>query len=44
MAASTTRSMRPSSNYVRESDVLTNLEILERGFEQASPATVTLAK
>ncbi|ALB64428.1 Putative oxidoreductase [Cronobacter condimenti 1330] len=31
-------------NYVRESDVLTNLEILERGFEQASPATVTLAK
>ncbi|EJH4504884.1 oxidoreductase [Cronobacter sakazakii] len=31
-------------NYVRESDMLTNLEILERGFEQASPATVTLAK
>lgn len=31
-------------NYVKESDVLTNLEILERAFEQASPATVTLAK
>ncbi|MDD0442829.1 hypothetical protein PS030_49590, partial [Shigella sonnei] len=26
------------------SEVLTNLEILERGFEQASPSTVTLAK
>ncbi|WP_262243798.1 hypothetical protein, partial [Escherichia coli] len=25
-------------------EVLTNLEILERGFEQASPSTVTLAK
>ncbi len=24
-------------NYVKESEVLTNLEILERGFEQASP-------
>ena len=33
-----------SPNYVKESDVLTNLEILERAFEQASPATVTLAK
>lgn len=33
-----------ASNYVKESDVLTNLEILERAFEQASPATVTLAK
>ncbi|HFZ8996296.1 TPA: oxidoreductase [Citrobacter freundii] len=31
-------------NYVSESEVLTNLEILERGFEQASPATVTLAR
>ncbi|MFS9520824.1 oxidoreductase, partial [Klebsiella pneumoniae] len=31
-------------NYVKESEVLTNLEILERGFEQASPSTVTLAK
>ena len=31
-------------NYVRESEVMTNLELLERGFEQASPATVTLAK
>ncbi|ENZ4571035.1 oxidoreductase [Escherichia coli] len=30
-------------NYVKESEVLTNLEILERGFEQASPSTVTLA-
>ncbi|MFQ3381824.1 oxidoreductase, partial [Escherichia coli] len=31
-------------NYVKESEALTNLEILERGFEQASPSTVTLAK
>jgi predicted dehydrogenase len=31
-------------NYVKESEVMTNLEILERGFEQASPSTVTLAK
>lgn len=31
-------------NYVKESEVLTNLEILERGFEQASPSTLTLAK
>lgn len=31
-------------NYVKESEVLTNLEILERAFEQASPATITLAK
>lgn len=31
-------------NYVKESDVLTNLEILERAFEQATPATITLAK
>lgn len=31
-------------NYVKESEVLTNLEILERGFEQAFPSTVTLAK
>ncbi len=31
-------------NYVKESEVLTNLEILERGFEQASPSTVTFAK
>ena len=33
-----------AENYVKESEVLTNLEILERGFEQAAPATVTLAK
>ena len=33
-----------ADNYVKESDVLTNLEILERAFEQASPSTVTLAK
>ena len=31
-------------NYVKEIEVMTNLEILERGFEQASPATVTLAR
>ncbi|MDF3006709.1 MAG: oxidoreductase [Enterobacter kobei] len=31
-------------NYVKESEVMTNLEILERGFEQAPPSTVTLAK
>ncbi|MDZ7323845.1 oxidoreductase [Kosakonia sacchari] len=31
-------------NYVKESEVLTNLELLERAFEQASPATITLAK
>jgi len=31
-------------NYVKETEVLTNLEILERAFEQASPATITLAK
>lgn len=31
-------------NYVKETEVLTNLEILERAFEQASPSTVTLAK
>ncbi|CAM7876623.1 protein YhhX [Enterobacter cloacae] len=30
-----------TANYVKESDVLTNLEILERAFEQASPATIT---
>ncbi|MGB7803422.1 oxidoreductase [Buttiauxella sp.] len=30
-------------NYVREIEALTNLEILERGFEQASPSTITLA-
>lgn len=30
-------------NFVSESEALTNLEILERGFEQASPSTVTLA-
>lgn len=30
-------------NYVREIEALTNLEILERGFEQAAPSTVTLA-
>lgn len=32
------------SNFVKESDVLTNLEILERGFEQPSPATITLTR
>lgn len=31
-------------NYVKESEVLTNMEILQRGFEQPSPATITLAK
>jgi len=31
-------------NYVKETEVLTNLEILERAFGQASPSTVTLAK
>lgn len=31
-------------NYIRETDVLTNLEILERGFAQPSPATVALTK
>ena len=31
-------------NYVKESEVLTNLEILERGFEQSSPSAVTLAR
>lgn len=31
-----------AENYVSESDVLTNLEILERGFQQPSPATITL--
>ena len=31
-------------NYVKESEVLTILEILERAFEQATPATITLAK
>lgn len=29
-------------NYVREIEALTNLEILERGFEQPSPATISL--
>lgn len=31
-------------NYVKESEVLTNPEILERAFEQATPATITTAK
>ena len=31
-------------NYVKESEVMTNLELLERAFEQASPATITLAR
>lgn len=35
---------RGAPNYVKESDVLTNHELLERAFEQASPATITLAK
>ncbi len=30
-------------NFVSETEAFTNLEILERGFEQASPSTVTLA-
>lgn len=29
-------------NFVNESDALTNMEILERGFAQPSPATITL--
>lgn len=33
-----------AENYVKESDVLTNMEILERGFMQPSPATITLDK
>jgi Predicted dehydrogenases and related proteins len=31
-------------NFVKESEALTNLEILERGFEQPSPSAITLAK
>ncbi len=31
-------------NYVKETDVLTNMEILQRGFEQPSPATITLIR
>jgi len=31
-----------SENFVSESDALTNMEVLERGFAQPSPATVTL--
>ncbi|PJR63220.1 oxidoreductase [Raoultella sp. T31] len=31
-------------NYVKESDVLTNMEILGRGFEQPSPAIIILDK
>lgn len=31
-------------NYVKETDVLTNMEILQRGFEQPSPATITLTR
>ncbi|MCZ5213740.1 oxidoreductase, partial [Escherichia coli] len=33
-----------ATNYFKESEVLTNLEILERGFEKASPSAVTLAR
>ena len=33
-----------AENYVKESDVLTNMEILERGFMQPSPVTITLDK
>jgi hypothetical protein len=28
--------------YVSETDIITNLEILERGFEHASPSIITL--
>lgn len=31
-------------NYVKESDVLTNLEILQRGFDRPSPSTIDLSK
>lgn len=31
------------ANYVSETDVLTNMELLERGFEQSSPSVVTLS-
>ncbi|MDM4208217.1 oxidoreductase [Klebsiella spallanzanii] len=31
-------------NFVKESEALTNMEILERGFEQPSPSTITLAR
>lgn len=32
-----------AANYVSESDVLTNMELLERGFEQPSPSVITLS-
>ena len=31
-------------NFVKETEALTNMELLERAFEQPSPATITLAK
>lgn len=31
-------------NYVKESEVLTNMELLERAFEQPSPSAITLEK
>ena len=31
-------------NFVKEIEALTNMELLERAFEQPSPATITLAK
>jgi predicted dehydrogenase len=34
--------LQGESNYVSETDVLTNMELLERGFEQQSPSVVTL--
>lgn len=34
--------MHGEANYVSETDVITNMELLERGFEQRSPSVVTL--
>jgi hypothetical protein len=44
MGAFMMRCTNGAPNYVKESEVLTNLEILERGFEQASPSAVSLAR
>ena len=31
-------------NFVKEIEALTNMELLERAFQQPSPATITLSK
>ena len=31
-------------NFVKETEALTNMELLERAFEQPAPATISLAK